>query len=48
MTDGRGSVALPAGVSYTLDPQSKILRREAHIERFQKYQDEQKKLRKPG
>ena len=43
MTDGRGSVALPAGASYTLDPHSKVLRREPHIERFQKYQDEQKK-----
>jgi aminopeptidase N len=48
MTDGSGSVTVPAGVSYTLDPQSKILRREAHIERFQKYQDEQRKQRKAG
>ncbi|QJD99520.1 M1 family metallopeptidase [Massilia forsythiae] len=43
MTDGRGSVALGDGETYTLDPHSKLLRREEHIERFQKYQEEQKK-----
>jgi aminopeptidase N len=43
MTDGRGSVALPAGATYTLDPHSKILRREEHIERFQKWREEQQK-----
>lgn len=50
MTDGRGSVELPAGASYTLDPHSKILRREVHIERYQQYLEEQRKLRekKPG
>ncbi len=50
MTDGRGSVELPAGTSYTLDPHSKILRREVHIERYQQYLEEQRKLRekKPG
>jgi len=45
MVDGRGSVELPAGASFTLDPRSKVLRREAHIERFHKYQDEQKKAK---
>ncbi|ALK95589.1 peptidase M1 [Massilia sp. WF1] len=43
MTDGRGSVDLPAGTSYTLDPHSKVLRRERHIERYHEWQEEQKK-----
>jgi aminopeptidase N len=49
MADGRGSVELPAGAlegaGYTLDPQSKILRRELRIERFQQYQEEQRKAK---
>jgi aminopeptidase N len=45
MADGRGSVAIPAGATWTLDPHSKVLRREAHIERFQQYQDAQKKAK---
>ena len=47
MTDGRGSVELAAGAPYTLDPHSKILKRELHIERFQQYLEAQKK-KKPG
>jgi aminopeptidase N len=43
MTDGHGSVELPQGASYTLDPHSKVLRREQHIERFQEWKEEQKK-----
>jgi aminopeptidase N len=43
MTDGHGSVELTDEAGYTLDPNSRILRREAHIERFQQYQEEQKK-----
>jgi aminopeptidase N len=43
MTDGRGSVELPEGVSYTLDPHSKLLRREQHIERYHQWQEEMKK-----
>ena len=43
MTDGRGAVTLPPGATYTLDPQSKVLRRLAHIEQFQQYQEAQKK-----
>jgi len=43
MTDGRGSVELTADAAYTLDPHSKILRREQHIERYQQYQEAQKK-----
>jgi aminopeptidase N len=45
MTDGRGSVEVPAGVEYTLDPHSKVLRREQHIERYHAWQEEQKKKR---
>jgi hypothetical protein len=47
MADGRGSVALAPGETWTLDPHSKLLRREERIERFQRYKDEQKK-RKAG
>jgi len=43
MTDRRGSVALGGAAAWTLDPHSKILRREPHIERFQRYQEEMKK-----
>jgi aminopeptidase N len=43
MADGRGSVDLAPGATFTLDPHAKILRREAHIERFQQYEQEQKK-----
>ena len=48
MTDGRGSVTLPAGATYTLDPHSKVLRRLEHIEQFQKYQEEQRKRKTAG
>jgi aminopeptidase N len=43
MNDGKGSVDLPQGTTYTLDPHSKILRREQHIEQFQAYQKAQRK-----
>jgi aminopeptidase N len=42
MEGGRGSIDLPDGATYTLDPHSKILRREEHIEQFQAYQKAQK------
>jgi aminopeptidase N len=45
MTDGRGSVALTEGTAYTLDPHSKVLRREQHIERYHQWQEEMKKKR---
>jgi len=45
MTDGRGGVALGAGETWTLDPHSKILRREERIERFQQYQAAQRKAK---
>lgn len=45
MADGKGSVELPEGVGYTLDPHSKVLRREQHIERYHQWQEEQRKKR---
>lgn len=36
MTGGRGHVDIPAGASYTLDPQSRVLRELPHITEFQK------------
>jgi aminopeptidase N len=45
MTDGRGSIALPEGMAYTLDPHSKVLRREQRIERYHQWQEEMKKRR---
>jgi aminopeptidase N len=45
MTNGSGSITLPEGASYTLDPHSKVLRREQHIERYHQYQEEMKKRR---
>jgi aminopeptidase N len=47
MVDGHGSIALPAGATYTLDPHSKILRREARFEIFQRYQEQMRKQAKP-
>ncbi len=43
MQDGQGSLALPDGASWTLDPHSKLLRRALHIEQFQAYKKEHKK-----
>jgi aminopeptidase N len=37
MIDGQGSIALPDGAAWTLDPHSKLLRRAKHIEEFQQY-----------
>jgi len=48
MADGRGSLALPAGATYTLDPRSKILRREERFEVYQRYQERQQKDAKTG
>lgn len=45
MADGHGSVDLPADATWTLDPHSKVLKREAAIERFQAYQDERRKAK---
>lgn len=43
MKDGQGSIALPDGETRTLDPQSKLLRREQHIDEFQAYEKAKKK-----
>jgi aminopeptidase N len=45
MTAGEGSIALPPGATWTLDPRSKLLRRARHIEEFQEYQKAQKKIK---
>jgi aminopeptidase N len=45
MDNGKGSVDLPQGATYTLDPHSKILRREQHIEQFQAYVKAQRKAK---
>jgi aminopeptidase N len=42
MADGRGSVNLPAGATWTLDPHSRVLKREISIERYQAYEDARK------
>jgi aminopeptidase N len=43
MTDGRGHLAVPAGATFTVDPSSKLLMREPHIEEYQAWDAEQKK-----
>jgi aminopeptidase N len=45
MENGKGSVSLPPGATYTLDPHSKILRREIRIEEFQEYMKAQRKAK---
>ncbi len=47
MADGRGSIALPPHATVTVDPQSKILRREKRFEVFQRYQEQLQKQTKP-
>ncbi|WP_036113324.1 MULTISPECIES: M1 family metallopeptidase [Luteibacter] len=42
MTDGRGDVTLPEGASYTVDPDSKLLRRDTGIEAYRDYMDKRK------
>ena len=44
MKDGCGQVTIPALATITLDPNSKILRRDQGIESFQRYRAEQRKL----
>jgi aminopeptidase N len=45
MEGGKGSVELPQGATYTLDPHSRILRREEHIEQYQDYMKAQRKAK---
>lgn len=47
MADGHGSIVLPPHATYTIDPHSKILRRERRFEVFQRYQDQLRKQAKP-
>jgi hypothetical protein len=37
MEGGKGSVALPRDASYTIDPHSKVLRRDVQIEQYQEF-----------
>jgi aminopeptidase N len=43
MQDGSGSINVPAGTTYTIDPHSKVLRRLEHIEAFQEYEKNKRK-----
>lgn len=45
MTGGEGSVALPDGATWTLDPRSTLLRRAKHIEELQEYEKEKRKTK---
>ncbi|HEV7775551.1 MAG TPA: M1 family metallopeptidase [Luteibacter sp.] len=46
MSDGHGRIPIPALATYTLDPRSKILRRDVGIEEYQQYREAQRKLKK--
>ena len=46
MKDGSGSISVPAGATWTIDPHSKVLRRLEHIEAYQEY--EKNKRKKPN
>jgi aminopeptidase N len=46
MTNGRGHVAIPDGATYTIDPGSKILRYQPHIEVYQKYEARNRRERR--
>jgi aminopeptidase N len=45
MANGKASIDLPQGATFTLDPHSKILRREPRIEQFQAYKKAQSKAK---
>ena len=46
MADGRGELTLPANAVYTIDPASRILRQQAHIDEWQRAEDARKKKAK--
>ena len=46
MADGKGELTVPAGALYTIDPRSRVLRLEAHIEEWQADEKERKKKAK--
>jgi aminopeptidase N len=43
MADGKGELTVPAGSLYTIDPRSRVLRQEAHIDEWQADEKERKK-----
>ncbi|MTW11095.1 M1 family peptidase [Pseudoduganella eburnea] len=43
MADGKGELKVPAGELYTIDPRSRVLRQEAHIDEWQADEKERKK-----
>jgi len=43
MADGKGEVTVPDGVLYTIDPRSRVLRQEAHIDEWQAAEEARKK-----
>lgn len=45
MDGGKGSIELPPGATYTLDPHSKILRKAEHLEAFREYTKAQRALK---
>ena len=47
MAGGHGFIALPPRATVTFDPHSKILRREARFEIYQRYQEQMRKQAKP-
>lgn len=46
MKDGSGSISVPAGATWTIDPHSKVLRRLEHIEAYHEYQEAEKAKKK--
>jgi len=46
MADGKGELTVPAGTLYTIDPRSRVLRLEAHIDEWQADEKERKKKAK--
>ena len=43
MADGKGELTVPPGTLYTIDPRSRVLRQEAHIDEWQADEKERKK-----
>ncbi len=46
MADGKGELTVPAGALYTVDPRSRVLRQEAHIDEWQAAEEARKKKAK--
>ena len=45
MTDGHGELTLPARALVTVDPYSRVLRQEAHIDAWKRDEDARKKTK---